>query len=91
MQEVNTESLSSYCCAAIVSPGSNDGVAWNNGVLDDDNDAFLDHKALLFSVALSDTLLIDDLDIGANAGIFVDDALPDFASRSCKCTLLLSG
>ena len=62
---------------------SNDGVVLDDRVLDDHHNAILDHEALIFSVALGHALLVDDLDIRADARVLVDDALSHSAPWAC--------
>ncbi len=67
-----------------VSDQSNDGIVLDDRVLDDDHDAIFDDKAFAFPVALSHAFLVDDLDVRADSGILVNDALPHSAARPCR-------
>ena len=65
---------------------SNDGVVLDDRVLDDHHNAILDHEALIFSVALGHTLLVDDLNIRADTRVLVDDALSHSAPWPASAT-----
>ena len=57
---------------------------WNGGVFDDDCDAILDDPSFIFSVCLLDSTLVDNLNVGSNAGILVDYALPHDSVSPCQ-------
>ena len=63
--------------------GSDDGPIWDDGVLDDHNDAVLDDKALLLTIGFPHAFLVDDLAVGANAGVLVDDGLAHCRVWAC--------
>lgn len=50
---------------------SDDGASWDDGVLDDHSDAVSDPKVI--PLCLLHTILVDELAVGPNAGVLVDD------------------
>ena len=56
----------------------------NDAVLDDDNNAILDDETLILPVGFPHAILVQDLDVAADACILVDDALANMGVGACK-------
>ena len=71
---------SAVACCGAWSPycaGLDDHAVRDGGVFYHHDDAILNDKAEIFSVALDHTVFIDDLNVAADARILVDDSSSD--------------
>ena len=59
------------------------GSIGDGGVLDDDCDAIFDDPSLVFPIGFLDSILVDDLDVAANACVLVDYAPPHNSVGTC--------
>jgi hypothetical protein len=59
--------------------------ARDGGVLDDYNDAVLDNKTIILSLCLHDSIFVDELHVGTDARILVNNAFPDVPANHHTC------